>query len=374
MLFGRSVGILMWLLCYGVGCSALSQTSATPLSLSFDFRNGALGWEVGFADYPPSTDIDNFYQLEGGLRPLPAEVEQGRTGFYVQGNNHSDSLFMFLKRRLSAGDGIVAGQTYQLTFNILFASNAPTGCAGIGGSPGDGVFLKAGASGAEPISLLGTRLPHPWLTMNVDVGTTGRDGFAASIAGTIANTQSCGTGSHPYESVSRSHTHTALVNANSRGELWLIVGTHSGFEGLTGLYYQRVDVSMVPSAAPSPGLLTEEITGRAVALESVTLKSEPFDVIPEHSFSPDQLTRVTVCGYNLELRSGGSISAITAEAEDSQQRIYSLPVEAVKEIPRFGWIHQVTVKLPRELQGSGDVWVTLLLRGVRSNKVRLRIK
>jgi hypothetical protein len=160
-----------------------------------------------------------------------------------------------------------------------------------------------------------------------------------------------------------------LVNANSRGELWLLVGTDSGFEGLTALYYQRIDVTLAPvSPPPPPVLLTDQDTGRAAALDSVTLMREPFPVVSQQNFfSSDQRTRVTLFAYNLELKAGEGLSAITAQAEDSQHRIYTLPVEAISEVPNFSWITQVTVRLPDELQGIGEVWVSISLRGVASN-------
>jgi len=65
---------------------------------------------------------------------------------------------MFLKRRLSSADGVVVGMSYEITFKIVFASGAPTGCGGIGGAPGESVYLKAGASPAEPLALLRRRL------------------------------------------------------------------------------------------------------------------------------------------------------------------------------------------------------------------------
>src|SRR5437588_4791275 len=133
---------------------SLAQGAASPVTRSFDFRNGALGWQAGFSDYPPATDKGGFYELLAEIRNLPPELGTNGTGFYIQGNNHSDDLFMFLKRRLDSSDGIVAGQTYQITFTLVFASAAQSGCLGVGGSPGEGVTLKAGASPAEPLALL----------------------------------------------------------------------------------------------------------------------------------------------------------------------------------------------------------------------------
>src|SRR5882724_2776217 len=119
----------------GFAPRAFAQGTPSPVSISFDFRNGSLGWQAAFADYPPATNRDGFYQLLSELRNLPPELGINGTGFYIQGDNHSDDLFMFIKRRLDSADGIVAGQTYRITFTLVFASNAPSGCTSVGGAP-----------------------------------------------------------------------------------------------------------------------------------------------------------------------------------------------------------------------------------------------
>ncbi len=354
----------------------LAQGSPSSVSISFDFRNGALGWQADFADYPPATDKNGSYELLAEVRSLPPELAVNGTGFYIQGNNHSDDLFMFMKRRLDPADGIVAGQTYQITFTLVFASAAQSGCGGVGGAPGEDVTLKAGASPAEPMALFDTSKPSSWLRMNIGKGNQRQGGLAASTSGSIANGVPCGSAAPSYISVQRTHQHTALVNANARGELWLLVGTDSGFEGRTGLYYQRIDVTLTPvSPPPPPVLLTDQNTGRAAAVDSVSLMSEPFSVIsPQNFFSSDQRTRLTLFGYNLELKNGEDLSAVTAKAEDSQLRVYALSIEAAEEVPNFSWIKGVTIRLPDELQGVGDVSVKISLRGVASNQVLLSIR
>jgi len=106
----------------------------------------------------------------------------------------------------------------------------------------------------------------------------------------------------------------------------------------------------------------------------VTLLKEPFAVVPEHFFSSDQRTRLVLFGVNLELRPDENLSAITVQAEDSQQRKYLLPVETINRVPGFPWLSQLTVKLPDELQGIGDVWLSVSLRGVQSDKVPTKIR
>lgn len=375
--------ILIGAFCITSTLPVVAQSGGQPVSKSFDFRNGALGWQAGFSDYAPATDT-GFYELLSEMRSLPPELGVSGTGFYIQGNNHSADLFMFLKRRLDQSDGIVPGQTYQVTFTIVFASNAQTGCVGVGGPPGESVFLKAGASPTEPKALLSPPPSDPrgfsQLEMNVDKSNQSQSGTAASVTGDIANGQPCTPSNTPYVSLQRTHQHTSLVNANSQGELWLLVGTDSGFEAKTALYYQRIDATLTPAGQQAPVLFTYvdrrfENPGKAAALDSVSMMSEPFPVMsPRNLFSSDQRTRINLFAYNLQLRPGETAAAITVEAEDALHQIHVLPVEAVNEVPNFNWITQVTVKLPDQLQSAGVVSMVIKLRGTSSNKLPVTVQ
>jgi hypothetical protein len=132
-----------------------------------------------------------------------------------------------------------------MQFVITLASDAATGCVGAGGPPGEGVKLKAGASAVEPLSVL---QPNGYLRMNVNIGDLTLGGTAASVAGKIANGIPCekAAPTFPFALIQRSHQHIVNVMANESGELWLLVGTDSGFEGLTRLYYQSIKVKLIP--------------------------------------------------------------------------------------------------------------------------------
>lgn len=230
------------------GCDILPipipDAVAKRVAVGYDFRNGANGWEAGFADYAVADE--EAAALVSGLMDLPATIDSLGTGFFVSGNNTSADLFMFLKRSLGTADGIVAGQSYRVRFKIVFASNAPRDCLGVGGSAGESVFLKVGASGDEPVAVEGD---DGVLRMNVDIGDQSTDGVAASVAGNIANGVDCEVLSNsvvPYRSIVRSHTHETLVTADADGVLWLLVGTDSGFEGTTALYYGSISAELTP--------------------------------------------------------------------------------------------------------------------------------
>ncbi len=231
-----AVVVVVGLIIYAVLTGIFSS-----IRLEFDFRQGAQDWEAGFAEYSPEMEG---MVLEAEIRPLPSELGINGTGYYVQGINHSDDLFIFLKRRLGTDDGLVPGQEYRVVFTIVFASNAPGGAVGIGGPPGESVYLKAGASTVEPEVYLDSDTGY--YVMNVDKGSgNSASGAAASVVGNIANGLSAEEGPR-YISLERQHEHEYTVSASSDGELWLLAGTDSGFEGLTGIYYQSIVVTLIP--------------------------------------------------------------------------------------------------------------------------------
>jgi len=227
-------------------CKPVDDPAPTPTptndTLSFDFHDGAQGWETGFADYPIADQP--IYELESGIRTLPSELTDPGTGYFVKGNNHSDDLFMFLRRRLGPEDGIVPNQRYRLHYTLTFASNAQSGCVGVGGAPGESVYLKVGGSDLPPVVLndLGQA------RLNLDKGNQAQGGTAASTIGDIANGIACDPGLTFYVPLTRTGVHESATAA-SDGALWLLVGTDSGFEATTALYYQKIEVRL--EALPS---------------------------------------------------------------------------------------------------------------------------
>ena len=138
----------------------------------------------------------------------------------------------------------------------------------------------------------------------------------------------------------------------------------------------RVDyVRVYQRATPSntPVLLTEEGSNRALALDSVTLKRDPFPVLNTNNFSPDRRTRIMLLTANLDLLPGDGPSIVTAQADDGQGHTYSLTVEYVGKIPSFDWITEVIVKLPDELANADQASISINARGQSSNRAVISI-
>jgi hypothetical protein len=125
----------------------------------------------------------------------------------------------------------------------------------------------------------------------------------------------------------------------------------------------------------APLLMVEEgTTDSAIAVEPVTRARDPFPVTQVIHFSADARTRVALFAQNVALLPGETASALTATAEDAAHNVYALTVERVDPVPGFEWMSSVVVRLSDQMTDStGEVYVSVTLHGMQSNRVRFRI-
>jgi hypothetical protein len=155
-----------------------------------------------------------------------------------------------------------------------------------------------------------------------------------------------------------------------KGRRALIAGVLLAF--LTALFF-HLPARTAKAAAGAPELLTQGATTRAVALESVNWRQEPFSPTQVNQFGADSRTRLILFARNLDLQPGEGASAVTAEAEDSTRARYPLAVEYAGGVPGFDWLGMVVVRLHDAIGDVGDVLIGVRLRGVASNRVRVGI-
>jgi hypothetical protein len=215
-----------------VSCNTDEQ-AITVFSITYNFNLQDNGWTGDFADYPEGDSI--VYELFFKHDTLPTNLNANATkkALHISGNNHSDDLFMFIKKKVA---GLRPNTEYEVLFSIKFASNAPTGSVGVGGSPGESVFLKAGASPIEPKKILEGGMYR----MNIEIGSQAESGADMMTVGTIGVSST----TTQFTQVTRFNNSSSNFKATTddNGDLWLIVGTDSGFEGTTTLYYTQIDV------------------------------------------------------------------------------------------------------------------------------------
>lgn len=204
-------------------------------ALTIDFNDTNSGWKSGFADYPAGEDT--FYELDAGVATLPASLGDNRKGYKLSGNNHSDDLFMFITKKF---EGLEPNSRYRFQFKVRFGTNAQKNCMGVGGAPGESVWIKAGASKIEPLAVNNGAGD---LLMNIDKGNQAVGGSDAVVLGTFANSRECVDSNTSYMSKTlRSETSGLTSVTADDGSIWLLLGTDSGFEATTTIYFMTLDV------------------------------------------------------------------------------------------------------------------------------------
>ena len=244
LFIGVAIGVL------SAGCRSLPSDTGGAMTFHFDFDEGPLGFVAGFADYPPAHE--EIYELTSGHRTLPPPLES-QSGLFVSGVNRSDDLFMFFKGPI---DGLTPGASYAVEVSVEIATSTPSGCVGVGGAPGESVWIKAGVTAEEPVAVM----DDPYLRMNIDIGSQSNSGAQAVVLGNVANSRSCELSPEwELKALERQSTPAGIsVPADGRG--WLLIGADSGFESRTDVYFTRASVTLTPSPGGDRGwlLLTRE--------------------------------------------------------------------------------------------------------------------
>lgn len=227
--------ILAITLAFASACGS-STAPRLPGTVEIEYTfDSADSWAPGFTDYP--VGAAGQHELEAAVRFMPVPLDTLSSGLMLAGLNHSDDLFMYATRVIT---DLAPSASYEIGFSVRFASNAPTGCVGAGGAPGESVVVKAGASAVrpEPIEQGGD------YRLNVDKGEQASEGAAAMVLGDVAtNTTSCFDPPYAMKTLD-SGTRTMTATADAAGRLWIMIGVESGFEGRTRIYFDRLVVSL----------------------------------------------------------------------------------------------------------------------------------
>jgi hypothetical protein len=220
------------LLIASLGCKK-SDSVKDEVNLPQDnLQNSSGSWMVDFSDYPAGEET--FYELGSSNSKLPSPLDSTVMGLKVTGNNHSDDLFMFIKKRVT---GLKPNHEYKVKIEVELASNAAENGIGIGGAPGESVYLKAGLVPIEPMKTLQAGQRN--YVLNLDKGNQASAGKDLHNIGNIEN----GLDAYQYVLIKRSAEFTGKTD--DKGEGWFVIGTDSGFEGTTALYYTNVMVNLV---------------------------------------------------------------------------------------------------------------------------------
>lgn len=205
----------------------------------------------------------------------------------------------------------------------------------------------------------------------VSVGTVGLSGVVMSVTTSTASGSISGT-------VTTSTTGAYTFGNLPAGRSYIVTPAKSNYNFLpTNKSYadialnqsdQNFSATIVPGV---PVLVSEETSTRAIALDSVTWRRDPFP-LNSIQWGIDSRTRVMLFAMNIQPPAEG-ISVVSADAEDATHRIYPLTVEYVGKVPGLDWLNCIIVRLNDSMNDVGDVLVHITVRGNPSNRVRLSL-
>lgn len=127
--------------------------------------------------------------------------------------------------------------------------------------------------------------------------------------------------------------------------------------------------------SPTPILLSEESSNRALAIEPNTFRRKNLSKVESRAFLPD--TKIVLFITNLELMKDEGADALRVYVEDKLGRKYRFPVLELQPVKGREWIYEVTIKLRDEIgfweqpEADGDLNIYLTWRGLASNTVKL---
>lgn len=198
---------------------------------TFDFSIDNQGFTGGVSDFAVIQSGQHMFTFEN--RDLPSPFPPGQKAQYVSGVNPSDDLFMYMKKQIT---GLQPNTTYDVLITVEFASIYPTNAIGVGGAPGESVTMKAGITLIEPDTLI-TQKGGDFVAMNIDKGNQANPGADMDTIGHVGVSDT--TTVYTLKTNSNA-THPFRFTTDATGEAWVIVGTDSGFEGTTSLYYTNI--------------------------------------------------------------------------------------------------------------------------------------
>ena len=225
-----------------IGMSILAGTAAakeTTAGLTFDFNQNDGGFTPIFFDYPNEQGVEEFYELRSGHEEVP--IAEAGKGLFLSGNNHSDDLFMGYYKDLS---GLVPETEYQFTVRFQLATNVENDMIGIGGAPGESVFVKCGVASKEPENSLDS-LNH--FCLNIDKGSQSTSGSDMIVVGNLAKEEINRPGEYEFNEIETK----VIARTDEAGTAYLVIGTDSGFEGVTSFYLDDISVSWANTATVS---------------------------------------------------------------------------------------------------------------------------
>lgn len=211
------------------------------VEVSYDFERSPQGWEADVTDFPVAAESQ--VEFEERVRPLPdgSNIEDDTHAYYLKGKNPTDEIdiFMFIRRELTADDGVEPDTLYNINFDVTYATNYPEDCEN---AEAQNAYLKLGGHTWRPARK--TNQSEERIEFNARKGDGSVGGDEATVAGDLAHQEPCGDVFDRYIPMTRNHTHDTPIKSSPDGTLWLIAGVDSEMSGENRIYIMDISATL----------------------------------------------------------------------------------------------------------------------------------
>ncbi|MDR2910261.1 MAG: hypothetical protein LBV47_02690 [Bacteroidales bacterium] len=215
------------------GCASQEDDEGNITKWNFGFDKDMEGFEAVFADYHDDGHGYATYEMKSEYKEIPVENQKSK-GLYITSRNISDDIFMGYVKKL---DGLRKNHNYTFTVSFQLVTDVRGGMAGIGGSPGQSVFVKGGITAIKPETQKSTEGRYG---LNIDIGNQSESGKDMKVIGNMEKPEATADLiGFDYKDIN----FTVNATTDSNGCVYIIIGTDSGFEGLTEYYLDNIQIN-----------------------------------------------------------------------------------------------------------------------------------
>jgi hypothetical protein len=211
------------------GCGGSTPEPKIGTDIAYSFAQNTDGWDVGFSDYTTLTKPTDVEQVHAVI-PIPGASK----ALYMGATNLSDDLLLYTYRKVT---GLLPNNSYIGQFTVTFASDAPAGCAGVGGSPGESVWLIGAVSRDKPEN----KQTREEFRLNISRGNQSTAGDSSDVIGTIGVSGIPCTGNNR-QAVIKTLGPSKWIpfTTDDTGSAWILIGLDSGFESYSRIWIENV--------------------------------------------------------------------------------------------------------------------------------------
>gem|GEM_PF-833104 len=212
------------------GCDVL-ESDAPVTTFEYDFTQSDHNWEAFISNYS-NADLQQL-DFTTDYTNLPSPLSSSENAHFVHAENHPEGFKILYRKQI---DGLEPFTPYQIRYTIRFATDVPSGCDEIGEPAGEDVRVLARSHVVKPdtTNIQGFDFEN---ILNIQHLENPQTWLNESTIGDITNTRGCSESRQFEMKEIRTRSNFDSLTADSNGRVWLMFGTHTGYQGSTSLYY-----------------------------------------------------------------------------------------------------------------------------------------